>query len=201
MNEISIDLYLRLSTQKILFIMKHFLFLITACLLQQAAMAQSSKTTSMPVTDVTVFMSGAQVTHSDMVTLKAGENLIRITDLTANLDPNSIQVEGNSNYLIVSVRHQLDYTIQPNSNPKAKQILDSLDDLRFKQKELSGLEVTALYNSMIRSTDPSLYLYLPFASNSVLDTIANNYAGKVFNLPIKKSTVEILSASKQIPSP
>lgn len=120
--------------------MKHFLFLITVCLLQQAAMAQSSKTTSMPVTDVTVFMSGAQVTHSDMVTLKAGENLIRITDLTANLDPNSIQVEGNSNYLIVSVRHQLDYTIQPNSNPKAKQILDSLDDLRFKQKEISGLK-------------------------------------------------------------
>lgn len=120
--------------------MKHFLFLITVCLLHQAAMAQSSKTTSMPVTDVTVFMSGAQVTHSDMVTLKAGENLIRITDLTANLDPNSIQVEGNSNYLIVSVRHQLDYTIQPNSNPKAKQILDSLDDLRFKQKELSGLK-------------------------------------------------------------
>lgn len=58
------------------------------------------------------------------------------------------------------------------------------------QKELSGLEVNALYNNMIRSSDPSLYLYLPFASNSVLDTIANNYAGKVFNLPIKKSTVE-----------
>lgn len=58
------------------------------------------------------------------------------------------------------------------------------------QKELSGLEVNALYNSLIKSTDPSLYIYLPLSSNSVLDTIANNYAGKNFNLPITKSKVE-----------
>lgn len=102
--------------------------------------AQNTKITTLPVTDVTVFMSGAQVTHTDMVSLKTGENQIRITDLTAHLDPNSIQVEGNSNYLILSVRHQLDYTIQPNSNPKAKQIIDSLDDLRFKQKEITGMK-------------------------------------------------------------
>jgi hypothetical protein len=58
------------------------------------------------------------------------------------------------------------------------------------QKELSGLEVNALYNSMIKSSDHALYLYLPLASNSVLDTIVNNYAGKTFNLPITKSKVE-----------
>lgn len=120
--------------------MKQFILLITALALQVASYAQNAKAATLPVTDVTVFMSGAQVTHSDIVSLKAGENQIRITDLTANLDPNSIQVEGNSNYLIISVRHQLDYTLQPTSNPKAKQILDSLDDLRFKQKELSGLK-------------------------------------------------------------
>ena len=58
------------------------------------------------------------------------------------------------------------------------------------EQELSGLEVNALYNSMIKSSDSSLYIYLPLASNSVLDTIANNYAGKTFNLPIKQSKVE-----------
>ena len=58
------------------------------------------------------------------------------------------------------------------------------------QKELSGLEVNALYNSMIKSQDTSLYLYLPLASNSVLDTIVNNYAGKTFNLPITQSKVK-----------
>ena len=57
------------------------------------------------------------------------------------------------------------------------------------QKELSGLEVSALYNSLIKSSDPTLYLYLPFASNTVLDTIINNYAGKTFNLPVTKSEI------------
>jgi hypothetical protein len=66
----------------------------------------------------------------------------------------------------------------------------SLANFVMYQKELSGMEVNALYNSMIKSSDPSLYLYLPLASNSVLDTIANNYAGKVFNLPITQSKVK-----------
>ena len=52
------------------------------------------------------------------------------------------------------------------------------------QKELSGIEVNALYNNLIKSNDPALYLYLPFAINSVLDTMLNNYAGKQFNLPV-----------------
>lgn len=58
------------------------------------------------------------------------------------------------------------------------------------QKELTGLEVSALYYNMIKSTDPKLYLYLPLALNSVLDTIVNNYAGKIYNLPIVKSKVK-----------
>ena len=57
------------------------------------------------------------------------------------------------------------------------------------QKELSGIEINTLYNSMIKSSDPTLYIYLPLATNSVLDTIANNYAGKTFNLPIHSSKV------------
>lgn len=58
------------------------------------------------------------------------------------------------------------------------------------QKELTGIEVLALYNSLIKSSDSSLYLYLPFASNTVLDTIINNYVGKVFNLPISLSSIK-----------
>lgn len=58
------------------------------------------------------------------------------------------------------------------------------------QKELSNFEVDALFNSMINSYDPELYIYLPFSTNSVLDTILNNYAGKIFNLPIIKSNIK-----------
>src|SRR3989338_9395572 len=57
------------------------------------------------------------------------------------------------------------------------------------QKVLSIKEINNLYYSMINLTDPDLYIYLPFSTNSVLDTLLNNYAGKVFYLPNIKSNI------------
>lgn len=58
------------------------------------------------------------------------------------------------------------------------------------QKVLSTKEINALYLSMINLMDPNLYIYLPFSTNSVLDTLLNNYAGKTYSLPVTKSKVE-----------
>lgn len=58
------------------------------------------------------------------------------------------------------------------------------------QKVLSEKEINGLYMSMINLMDPKLYIYLPFSTNSVLDTLLNNYAGKTFSLPITQSKVE-----------
>ena len=57
------------------------------------------------------------------------------------------------------------------------------------QKVLNITEINALYKSMINLNDPDLYIYLPLSTNSVLDTLLNNYAGKVFTLPITKSNI------------
>lgn len=66
----------------------------------------------------------------------------------------------------------------------------ALSNFVMYQKVLSDMEVNALYMSMINLNDPALYIYLPFSTNSVLDTLLNNYAGKTFSLPVTKSKVE-----------
>jgi len=66
----------------------------------------------------------------------------------------------------------------------------SISNFVMYQKVLSVGEINALYNSMINLNDTKLYLYLPFSTNSVLDTLLNNYAGKTFNLPITKSEIQ-----------
>jgi len=66
----------------------------------------------------------------------------------------------------------------------------SISNFVMYQKVLSPKEINALYLSMINLMDPKLYIYLPFSTNSVLDTLLNNYAGKTFSLPITKSKVE-----------
>lgn len=110
-------------------------------LISQPLFSQAlSKVVTTKITDVTIFMNGGQVTESGSVQLKEGENQLRITDLTANMDPNSIQVEGNSNYTIMSVRHQINYTLDQSSNPRVKAVTDSLEETKFKQMEYAGLK-------------------------------------------------------------
>lgn len=66
----------------------------------------------------------------------------------------------------------------------------ALSNFVMYQKVLSTKEINGLYTSMINLNDPSLFIYLPFSTNSVLDTLLNNYAGKTFSLPITKSKVD-----------
>lgn len=120
---------------------KIFVALTLVALASFQAQAQSTvKTLTTKITDVTIFMTGAQVTENGNIQLKEGENIFRITDLTAYLDPNSIQVEGNAGYSIMSVRHQINYTLDQSSSPMVKAVNDSLEEARFKQQELIGLK-------------------------------------------------------------
>jgi uncharacterized protein (TIGR02231 family) len=114
----------------------------------------AAKSIDAKITDVTVFMSGAQVTHSGNISLKEGENSFKLTDLTLYLDPNSVQVEGTSAYTILSVRHEVNYLIDQSSNPTIKGIMDSIEDLQFRQKEIGAMR--DVYNdeiNLIRSNN------------------------------------------------
>jgi uncharacterized protein (TIGR02231 family) len=114
--------------------------LLTLCIMAFGWSAFAQKTIESKITDVTVFLAGAQVSHVADVQLKAGENQFRLSDLTLYLDPNSVQVEGNANFTILSVRHQVNYETNSSSNPRIKGIQDSLNDLGFKQREIQALK-------------------------------------------------------------
>ena len=76
----------------------------------------------------------------------------------------------------------------------------SMANFVMYQKVLSPNEIKALYYNMINLNDTKLYIYLPFSSNSVLDTLLNNYANygnigtgkavKTFNLITNNSSVK-----------
>jgi uncharacterized protein (TIGR02231 family) len=97
--------------------------------------AQDAKRIKPRITDVTVFLSGAQITQKGEVNLKAGENKIIVTDITSAIDPNSIQLLGNPDYTILSVRNQTNYLQEGLLSPEAQLLTDSLDDVRAKQEE------------------------------------------------------------------
>lgn len=119
---------------------KHFSFAL-ALLIAGVANAQSEiKTIETKITDVTVFMSGAQVSETGSVSVREGENQVRISGLPAHLDANSIRIEGNDAYTILGVRHQINYLSTTQQTPRQRALQDSLDEALFKQKEMIALK-------------------------------------------------------------
>jgi uncharacterized protein (TIGR02231 family) len=124
-----------LLTPNTQYTMKKIWFTLCALALVLSAFAQDYKTVRPAIKEVTVFLSGAQITHVGDVQLKAGENKIRIAGLPVYLDPNSVQVEGNPDYTILSVRHQVNYLLEENSSPEVKQITDSIELINERIEE------------------------------------------------------------------
>lgn len=112
--------------------------LLALFVLASTTLFAQSKIITAPITDVTVFLSGAQVIHKGEIALKKGETTYVLSGLTAGMDPNSIQVVGNSAYTILSVKHQLNYNAR-SSNPKVKAVQDSIKLLSFQAQERSSM--------------------------------------------------------------
>ena len=66
----------------------------------------SQTTIDAPISDVTVFLSQAQVTRTAEVQLKAGAHQLVISGLTSRLNPNSVIVSGSGDYTIQGVKHE-----------------------------------------------------------------------------------------------
>jgi uncharacterized protein (TIGR02231 family) len=95
------------------------------------SLGQDAKEVSSKIEEVTVFLNGAQVHRTSAIEVKPGENVIKLTGLTQYIDPNSIQVEGNPKYDIMSVKHQVNYLQDQSLSPEIREKKDSLDDLQF----------------------------------------------------------------------
>jgi len=125
--------------------MKYFslwMMLITSVI----ASAQTERPVDSRITNVTVFLSSAQVTREVKTRIEGGKATLVVSGLTAYLDPNSIQVSGKGNLMILGVSHRQNYLNEFNV-PKPLQLLrDSIERLRNgvalenAQKEILGRE-------------------------------------------------------------
>lgn len=85
------------------------ILLITSAFLPLLAVAQDDKKINAPISQVTVFTSGAQIKHVKSVDLSSGKQVVVFEKLTDYVDPNSIQLKSSSNATILSVRTRKDF--------------------------------------------------------------------------------------------
>jgi len=95
--------------------------------------AQQEKPLNSTVRNVTVFLDKAQVTRTAQTNLIAGKTDLVLTGLAASLDPQSIQVSGKGNFIIMGSSHRQNFLSDFN-RPKALQTL--LDSMALCQKKV-----------------------------------------------------------------
>ncbi len=150
-------------TVKIQQIMKNQLLSSALVLSSLMAIGQPDKPVDSKITDVTVFLSKAQVTREARTRLEAGKTNLIVTGLTSQLDPQSIQVTGKGSFVILGISHQQNFLNEFNVPKSLKVLKDSVETLQRQiildqsQKEiLNKEEQMLLSNQKIGGTNQNL---------------------------------------------
>lgn len=129
------------------------LTLLTICLIMALYTLQGQTEINSTIKSVQVYTKGAQIERQSSVALRTGKNELIIKGLSANLDPNTIQISGKD-FTILSVRHELDFIENQNNTVKSEALFNrrkvATDSISLFNLELSILrkEMTLLDKNM-----------------------------------------------------
>lgn len=114
---------------------------------------------------VTVFLSGAQVSASAKVSLVEGNNTLLFSDLSPNIQPNSIQVKGLNRVSVNTIQFDITYLKEQAIAEDLQELKDKLanikDKIAAKQSAISALETEEsllMQNKTIASTETNTSL-------------------------------------------
>lgn len=127
------------------------------------AIAQTERPVDSEIRDITVFLARAQVNRVVKTRLEAGRVNLVITGLAAQLDPNSIQVAGKGNFLILGTTHRQNFLQEIGMTKSLRNLNDSLDfvkrQLTIEASQLDILnkeEAMLIANQRIGGTNSNL---------------------------------------------
>ena len=95
--------------------------------------AQQERSLTSDIRNVTLFLNKAQVTRTAQTSLEPGKTDLVFTGLAASLDPQSIQVSGKGNFIILGSTHRQNFLSEFN-RPKPLQVL--VDSMALCQKKV-----------------------------------------------------------------
>ncbi len=123
--------------------MKKYLFVtLFAIMLSATALEGQEKYLTSPVTHVTVFRQGAQLSGDLPISVQAGTVDFVAGGLSPYIDPNSIQVRGEGDFMIMGVNHRNNYLENPAEAASIKELRDKIEALENKiEDERTAVDV------------------------------------------------------------
>lgn len=110
-------------------IVTHLLLAVATVVMVAPLRAQEIPTRSV-IKHITLFLNGAQVKRQATAQVKAGSNLLVITDLPSTIDAKSIKLEGQNGITLVSVNTRFNYLKKAPQNPYYKQLSQERKELK-----------------------------------------------------------------------
>lgn len=112
--------------------MKKLLFIACLFICFQTSRADDGQKVASKVEKVTVFLNGAQVTRTSLVSIPAGTTTLVFDNLSPNLDVASMQVRAAGDFTILSVKHELNYLGEQTKNKQVEDLRQMQTVLRDK---------------------------------------------------------------------
>ena len=107
--------------------MKQLFTLILAIPMLTTFSQYTTKSVQTSIDQVTVYLSGAQVSRSEKMQLKKGKTEIIFEGISPLMDPSTIQLKVQDGVRILSISHELNYLNIHKLEPRIKSIKDSLE--------------------------------------------------------------------------
>lgn len=118
--------------------MNRILILSIAVLLINPILA-ADKDVNSTIESVKIFRQGAQVLRTAKTSVPAGESVLKFSGISPDLDPQSIQLQANGNFTILSVSHQINYLREVEKSAAYQALIAERDIL---QNQLDREEIT-----------------------------------------------------------
>ncbi|MEM7284426.1 MAG: DUF4139 domain-containing protein, partial [Pseudomonadota bacterium] len=168
-----------------------------------AADAQEQRFNS-SITDVTVFLSGAQLTQEGSVKLQKGRNTVVMSQITPNVNPSSISVQGGDAFRIISAQFRQNPLSPLNVSKEQKQKKDSLAYAQMQKAiidaEIAGYNEEKTLLQSNRGVKGANSLLLPEDLEEMADYIRTRHEQievKLFDLRIKQQEAQQLISRLQ----
>jgi hypothetical protein len=116
---------------------RFFLAFTTFFIVQTSFGQNSSLAVDSKIKNVTVFLSGAQISRTATTPLSKGRNELLFKGISPNIDKESIQLSGEGKFTIVSVAHQYNFLEETNSKEQVKQLMEQSKKYKEQIEDLT----------------------------------------------------------------
>ncbi|NOT92927.1 DUF4140 domain-containing protein [Ferruginibacter sp.] len=142
---------------------KYFLFLLPLLVFNFSFAADERPKTKAELNAVTVYRSGAELSHEAKTILPKGNSELVIENLSNALEINSVQIKTSDNVTVMGVEFNTDYTKDEIKSPRIKMLEDSaekinteIDKIKLNESITADLLTVLKANKEIKGTQTGL---------------------------------------------